>query len=65
MPRPTTPFDEAKRAQSKLDRLNDQRQAVLDELSNEAAAMLEALEDLRAKQTIESQLPEATAANTG
>lgn len=54
------PFDEAKRAQSRLEALELKRRAVIDELSDEAAAMLEALEELRAKQTIE--VPEATEA---
>lgn len=50
--RGVTPFDEAKRAQSALQALELKRQAVLDGLSEEAAVMLEALEELRAKQTV-------------
>lgn len=46
------PFDEAKRAQNQLQALEVKRQAVLDGLSDEAAVMLEALEELRAKQSI-------------
>ncbi len=51
--RANTPFDEAKRAQEQLDRLENKRREVIDGLSIEAAAMLEALEELRAKQTID------------
>ncbi len=47
-----TPFDEAKSAQARLGRLEQQRAEVLDGLSDEAAVMLEALEELRAKQPI-------------
>jgi hypothetical protein len=54
--RGTTPFDEAKRAQTQLEAIEMKRRAVIDSLSDEAAAMLEALEELRAKQTI-SEVP--------
>lgn len=50
--RASTPFDEAKRAQSKLEALELKRQEVLDGLGDEARAMLEALEELRAKQSV-------------
>jgi hypothetical protein len=50
--RGNTPFDEAKRAQEKLDKLESQRQEVIDGLSGEAAAMLGALDELRAQQPI-------------
>ncbi len=50
--RGTTPFDEAKATQAKLDRLEEKRREVIDGLSDEAAAMLEALDELRAKQTV-------------
>jgi hypothetical protein len=59
--RASTPFDEAKRAQAKLEALEMKRQQILEELGDEARAMLEALEELRAKQqpqTTESDLPE-------
>ncbi len=52
------PFDEAKRAQTQLQALETKRQAILDGLSEEAAVMLEALEELRAKQSI-SMTPSA------
>ncbi len=48
-----TPFDEARRAQAKLEALELKRRAIIDALSDEAAAMLEALEELRAKQSID------------
>ena len=54
--RATTPFDEAKRAQAQLEAIEKKRQAVIDSLSDEAATMLEALEELRAKRTI-TELP--------
>lgn len=47
--RGTTPFDEAKRAQSQLEALERKRQEILSSLSAEAATMLEALDELRAK----------------
>ena len=61
--RSNTPFDEAKRAQEKLDALEVKRRAVIDALSDEAAAMLEALDELRAKQSIdvEPSSPDPTA----
>jgi hypothetical protein len=57
-----TPFDEAKSAQARLDAIELKRRAVLDGLSDEAAAMLEALDELRAKQSIdvEPSSPAAT-----
>lgn len=48
-----TPFDEAKSAQNRLDAIELKRRAVIDGLSDEAAAMLEALDELRAKQSID------------
>lgn len=58
--RGATPFDEAKRTQEQLDRLELKRREVIDGLSIEAAAMLEALEELRAKQTIEVRDSDST-----
>ena len=52
-PRNSTPFDEAKAAQVKLDRLESKRREVIDGLSDEANAMLGALEELRARQVID------------
>jgi hypothetical protein len=51
--RASTPFDEARKAQEKLEGIELKRRAVIDALSDEAAAMLEALEELRAKQSID------------
>ena len=49
---PYVAVDEAKRAQVKLEVLERKRVEVWEQLSPEAAAMLEALEELRAKQTV-------------
>ena len=59
--RGTTPFDEAKRAQSKLQALDEKRAEIIGALTEEAAVMLEALEELRAKQSV-AQEPTAEAA---
>ena len=48
-----TPFDEAKSAQARLDALETKRRAVIDGLSDEAAVLLEALDELRARQIVE------------
>lgn len=57
--RASTPFDEAKRAQAKLEALELKRQQILEELGDEARAMLEALEELRAKQVPQAEPDEA------
>lgn len=51
--RGTTPFDEAKRAQARLEKLEEDRAAVMAGLSEEAAVMLGALETLRAQASAE------------
>ncbi len=47
-----TPHDELKIAERKLAKLEQARHAIVDSLSDEAAAMLEALDDLRARQPV-------------
>ena len=50
--RTITPHDELKAAERKLAKLETARRAIVDSLSDEAAAMLEALDELRARQTV-------------
>lgn len=50
--RGTTPFDEAKRAQARLEKLEEDRAAVMAGLSEEAGVMLGALEKLRTQASI-------------
>lgn len=68
-PKPTRPADifaEAKMAQRKLDRLELQRRAIIDGLGDEAKSMLDALDECRARQTIEvSEADSPTAAASG
>ncbi len=47
-----TAHDELKAAERKLAKLEQARHAIVDSLSDEAAAMLEALEELRARQPV-------------
>lgn len=60
--RGTTPFDEAKRAQGRIEKLDEQRAAVLTGLSPEAAALLDALEKLRTKGASEAAPAQPAAA---
>lgn len=60
--RGTTPFDEAKRAQGRLEKLEEQRAAIFSGLSEEAAALLDALEKLRTRSATESAPTETAAA---